>query len=165
MTAATEILESFRTRIGEVSRKRLGTLGATEIRRYARATGDENPLHHDTEYARSRGYADIVAPPNMIPSIMEWGGGEGEEYLRPDGTTPDEFSGVADDARVMGGGEAMVFHRRVVAGTEIHSTSKLVEAYEKEGWSGRIVFLVYDNDYADAAGEPLLTCRRTVLLR
>jgi len=59
----------------------------------------------------------------------------------------------------------MVFHRPVIAGTELRLTSELVEVYEKEGRSGTIVFLIYDNRYAGADGVPLLTCTRTVLLR
>lgn len=130
------IAETFRARIGEVREERLGVVSATDIRRYARAVGDGNPLYHDAEYARSRGFADIVAPPNMVPSVMEWGGGEPEESLRPDGFPPGEFPRMPRGVRVMGGGEKMVFHRFVVAGTEIRLASKLVEAYGKEGRSG-----------------------------
>lgn len=164
-TDMTNIAETFRARIGEIREERLGVVGATDIRRYARAVGDENPLYHDADYARSRGFADIVAPPNMVPSIMEWGGGEPEESLRPDGFPPGEFPRMPRGLRVMGGGEKMVFHKSVVAGTEICMTSELVEAYEKEGRSGGIVFLVYENRYTDAGGEPLLDCRRTVVIR
>ncbi|GAA4883449.1 bifunctional MaoC family dehydratase N-terminal/OB-fold nucleic acid binding domain-containing protein [Ferrimonas pelagia] len=36
------------------------------IRQWCQAMGDDNPLYNDAAYARSQGFADIVAPPTML---------------------------------------------------------------------------------------------------
>lgn len=35
------------------------------IRKFADAIGDDNPLYHDEEYAKQRGYKSLVAPPTF----------------------------------------------------------------------------------------------------
>ena len=68
-----------RPRIGEVlSRRSLGTLDAVTIGRYAMTIGATDPSHYDSEAARSAGYPDVVAPPNMLAAIAEWGIGTPE---------------------------------------------------------------------------------------
>lgn len=38
----------------------IGPISMTDIVRYSGASGDLNPLHHDSQYARSAGYDDVV---------------------------------------------------------------------------------------------------------
>ena len=37
----------------------------SEIRKFAEAIGDTNPLYRDEAYARSKGYASLLAPPYL----------------------------------------------------------------------------------------------------
>jgi acyl dehydratase len=39
----------------------LGPLGADDLRRFARASGDDNPLHTDPAVARAAGFDDVIA--------------------------------------------------------------------------------------------------------
>jgi acyl dehydratase len=107
----------------------LGEISALLIRRYAAAVGDLNPLYTDAEYARSRGYADIVAPPNFIAAVINWSPGAAYDRLREDGTEAEShLPGVpAKGVRVMGGGEEMSFEAPLVAGTVVARTTTLVE--------------------------------------
>ena len=41
--------------------QKFGPITATQIVRYAGASGDFNPLHHDDEYAKSAGYPGIFS--------------------------------------------------------------------------------------------------------
>ena len=43
------------------------------IGRYAMTIGATDLIHHDPAAARSAGYADVVAPPNLLAVIVEWG--------------------------------------------------------------------------------------------
>lgn len=168
MPVTRQLYQETRVRIGEEETTELGSLTAVDIRRYARAVGEDHPLYNDAEYARGRGYADVVAPPNMVPSLVEWGAGTAEEDLLPDGTAGDHLLGVSvsgSDVRVMGGGEEMEFHRPVVAGTRVTLQSTLIDVTERETRTGPMIVLRYRNLYRDEAGTPLLTCHRTVLLR
>ena len=46
------------------------TLTQEVISQFARLIGDDNPLYHDEEYAKSTPYGGIVAPPNIHIVLM-----------------------------------------------------------------------------------------------
>jgi acyl dehydratase len=166
MTVDIKLFEDIEKNVGQQTTVHLGEITAMAIRRYAVAIGDPNPLYHDSEYARSAGYPDIVAPPNMLPSVLEWGVGSPEEELNPDGTRREHLPGVdTTGMRVMGGGEDMQFHRPVVAGCSVTQTTTLTEADTRETRTGLMIVLRYRNEYRDGTDTTMMTCDRTMLLR
>ena len=120
-TPLAEYYAQTQPRIGDVlSRRSLGTLDAVTIGRYAMTIGAADPSHYDPAAARSAGYADVVAPPNMLAAIVEWGVGTPEAQLQPDGTPHDGDMPLGDGdlgLRVMGAGEEMELVNPVTAGT------------------------------------------------
>lgn len=68
--------------LGEVV---FGPLGRDDIKRYADASGDDNPIHQDEDYARSTGAPTVFAM-GMLPAgylahaVSDWFGGP--EHLR-----------------------------------------------------------------------------------
>ena len=105
-----------------LARRSLGTLDAVTIGRYAMTIGATDPSHYDPAAARSAGYADVVAPPNLLAAIVEWGIGTPEAQLQPDGTPHDGEMPLGDadlGLRVMGAGEEMELVNPVIAGTEL----------------------------------------------
>ena len=86
----------------------IGTLDAVTIGRYAMTIGAKDPNHYEAEAARSAGYHDVIAPPNMLAAIVEWGLGTPEARLLPDGTPQDGDMPLGEGElglRVMGAGE------------------------------------------------------------
>jgi acyl dehydratase len=145
----------------------LGEISAGAVARYAAAIGDPNPLYSDPAHARSRGYADVVAPPNFVAAVINWTAGAPYERLREDGTEADtHLPGVpARGVRVMGGGEEMTFHEPVVAGMALTRTTVLREVSERDSSQGAMLVARYRDAYRDGAGSLLLESVRTVLLR
>ena len=121
-TPLAEYCSQTQPRIGDVlSRRRLGTLDAVTIGRYAMTIGAADPSHYDPAAAHSAGYADVVAPPNMLAAIVQWGVGTPEAQLQPDGTPHDGDMPLGDGdlgLRVMGAGEEMELVNPATAGTE-----------------------------------------------
>ncbi len=144
----------------------LGEVSAALIKRYAAAVGETNPLYSDPLHARSRGYADVVAPPNLVTAVITWGPGAPYDQLRDDGTEADShLPGVpAVGVRVMGGGEQMTFARPIVAGAVLTRTTVLLDVLERSSSTGRMLVVRYRDDYRDHGGT-LLETVRTVLLR
>lgn len=167
MSVGEELFTALRDEIGKSRTYELGELTATTIRRYARAVGETDPLYLDADYSRSRGYPDVVAPPNLLVSIVGWGDGGAEARLRRDGTEVGEhLPGVPEGGvRVMGGGEEMVLYHDVVAGTIVHKQIELVDIQQKHSKEGSMAVLVYHVAFTDESGERLLESSRTVLLR
>ena len=155
-------------RIGAVlSRRSLGTLDAVTIGRYAMTIGASDPSHYDPVAARSAGYADVVAPPNMLAAIVEWGIGTPEAQLQPDGTPLDGDMPLGGDLglRVMGAGEEMELVNPVVAGTELMLEATLEAVTPKQTRSGTCVFVTTINTFTSADGAVLNRNKRTVVLR
>jgi acyl dehydratase len=161
------LARSLRARIGQATTEKLGRLDETVIRRYARAVGDSNPLHHDEQYARETGMPGLVAPPNLIPSIVCWAEGAGYDGLRADGTEAGKrLPGVpSSGVRIMGGGEEMEFHTPACADTELELETALTDVEERTSRSGPMLILRYRCHYTDQDGKPIITTYRTVLLR
>lgn len=167
MRKLKEVADYFKTKIGQKRKRYLGEVTSLMIQRYALTVGETNPLYFDKEYAQQHGYKDIIAPPNMLASIMEWGIGEDEKNLHSDGMAidefflPREFTGL----RVMGGGEEKTFYKPVLAGTRVTLTSEIIDTYTRQGKSGLLVFLVYLNTFSDQDNEVLCICKRTMIIR
>jgi len=158
-----------RPRIGEVlSRRSLGTLDAVMIGRYAMTIGATDPSHYDPEAARAAGDPDVVAPPNLLAAIVEWGIGTPEAQLQPDGTPHDGDMPLGDGdlgLRVMGAGEEMELVNPVVAGTELVLETTLEAVTPKQTRSGPCIFVTTLNTFAAKDGTVLNRNRRTVALR
>jgi acyl dehydratase len=156
-------------RVGAVlSRRSLGPLDAVTIGRYAMTIGATDPVHYDPAAARSVGYADVVAPPNLLAAIVEWGTGTPEADLQPDGTPNDGETPLGDPGlglRVMGAGEEMELVNPVIAGTELVFESTLAAVTPKQTRTGTCVFVTTLNTFTSADGTVHNRNRRTVVLR
>ncbi len=155
-------------RVGSVlARRSLGALDAVTIGRYAMTIGASDPAHFDPEAARAAGYADVVAPPNLLASIVEWGVGTPESQLAPDGTPHHGETPLGGDLglRVMGAGEEMELVNPVTAGTELVLETTLEAVTPKQTRSGPCVFVTALNTFTSADGAVLNRNRRTVVLR
>jgi N-terminal half of MaoC dehydratase len=154
-------------RIGAVlSRRSLGTLDAVTIARYAMTIGALDPSHYDNEAAWSAGHADVVAPPNLLAAMVEWGVGTPESCLQADGTPVDGEIPLGDlGLRVMGAGEEMELVNPVVAGTEVVLETRLESVTPKQTRSGTCVFVTTTNTFMSVDGGVFNRNRRTVVLR
>jgi len=168
-TALAAYYAQTQPRIGALlSRRSLGTLDAVTIGRYAMTIGAADPSHYDPAAARAAGYTDVVAPPNLLAAIVEWGIGTPEAQLQPDGTPHDGDMPLGDGGlglRVMGAGEEMELANPVVAGTELVLETTLEAVTPKQTRSGPCVFVTTMNTFMSADGAVLNRNRRTVALR
>jgi hydroxyacyl-ACP dehydratase HTD2-like protein with hotdog domain len=167
-TALAAYYAATAPRVGTVlSRRRLGTLDATTIGRYAMTIGATDPIHYDRSTAREAGYADVVAPPNLLAAVVEWGVGTPEADLQPDGTPADDDMPLGDGLglRVMGAGEEMEMVNPVTAGTELVLETTLDAVSPKDTRSGPCVFVTTRHTFVSADGTVLNRNRRTVVLR
>jgi acyl dehydratase len=168
-TALAAYYTQTQPRIGEVlSRRRLPTMDAATIGRYAMTIGATDPSHYDPQAARSAGYTDVVAPPNLLAAMVEWGIGTPEDQLQPDGTPNDTDMPLGDEdlgLRVMGAGEEMELVNPVTAGTELVLETVLEGVIPKQTRSGPCVFVTTINTFTSIDGVVLNRNRRTVVLR
>ena len=120
------------------------------IRRFAEAIGDPNPLYRDDEYAKSKGYEGIIAPPTFPMAV----GSEG-------GDIPVEL----DTRRMLHGEQEFIYERPIIAGDKLTCQMKVADLYEKEGKSGTMQFLILDTEMKDENGDIVVTSRMNIIYR
>jgi acyl dehydratase len=142
-----------------------GCVTARDIHRFAVACGDEDPVYSSEEAARDAGFAGIPAPPLMLTGTLEWGAGPPLTGLRVDGSGVGRESWLPlDGLRLMGGGQDVTFHGDVLAGTSF-AGDVVLEAVQRKDGSSPLLLLTITTEYRTVGGEPLATCRETLIAR
>jgi acyl dehydratase len=116
-----------------------------QIREYAQAVGETNPLHLDVEAARAAGHHDLVAPPMF--AVVYCGPAIERALFDPDLSI--------DFAMLLHSGQAFEWGPLVLAGDEITTEVELAERYERIG----MTFYVLASHSRNQRGEEV--CRGT----
>lgn len=123
------------------------------LRLFAKAIGEERPIHVDEAAARAAGYRSIVAPPTFAYCLQADSPG-GQAYLVEVGIPI---------AEVLHGEQTFTFHRVMCAGDRVRLTRRVVDTYEKR--DGALVFVVFDTEVRDVATGLLVAEGRQVMIR
>jgi acyl dehydratase len=99
------------------------TIGDAEVSAFRTASGDTHPLHYDTEYARERGFPNILAHPLQI--LL---------YTTPGAS---DFSYLIEDTLVTFVGQSSTFVKPVFRGDSLYPELK-VARMEPEEAAGRL---------------------------
>jgi 3-methylfumaryl-CoA hydratase len=126
---------------------------ATDIARFAHATGETNPIHFDREAAVAAGYPDVVAP-TLFTYVVRMHA----SALVPTTQLEDDGSPSADvpplpTRRAMAGETRVELGERVIAGDVITVEKRLADMYEKEGRSGPLVFVEMEFTFTNQRDE------------
>ncbi len=154
--------------IGKVTKTVPGIATVSQIKRYAQAVGDRNPLYTSEEYARKSAYGGIIAPPLFDEKCLDYGGAETEHEVLPNGSRADQQGHDVPlpkgfDESVAGGTE-YTFYRPIHAGDVITTTRKVADMYEKVGRrAGKMLLIVYETTLTNQRGEVVMTIRHTII--
>ena len=115
------------------------------IRKLAEAIGDANPIYYDDQAAKEVG--GIVASPTFFTT------------LRSGGLPEPEFN----FGRVsVAAGREVEFFKPIRPGQKLTATNKYVDAFERQGRSGRVLYYVNEVTITDETGEKVAVVRRTM---
>src|SRR5512137_2207573 len=125
--------------IGRTSEPVLHEVEKGQIRRFAEALGDPNPLALDEAAAKAAGYTGLVAPPTFAVSL----------------TSNERFRHSLDlgTRSILNGEQQFEFNRPIVAGDRITVVSRVAEVLERPGASGPSDVLVIEDEGRDEKGE------------
>lgn len=132
-----------------------------DIRRFAQAIDDPNPIYVDEEYAKSTRYKGIIAPPLFCHAFAF--DDVPASQLREDGL-PIEVDVPLPVQRAIGGGSSFVVAEPVRPGDTLTVKRKIADIYKKTGRSGTLYFMVIDITYTNQKGE-LLAFEKTTEIR
>jgi acyl dehydratase len=147
----------------------------SEIRRFAQAIMDDDPIFWDDAYVKTTRYGTVVAPP-LFP-LFAYRCTPGSPDLLADAATDPDFDGFAGLTttglppihlpqlpRLLNGGNEVELYQLPKLGDHLTARSKYVDIYEKTGRSGTMVFIVIETRYTNQ-DEALLMISRVTLIR
>lgn len=148
----------------------------SEIRRFAQAVMDDDPIYWNDAYARETRYGGVVAPP-LYPLFAHRRAPETPDPLPEAAMNPD-FDGftlllhpglppvpLPTLPRLLNGGSEVEFYQLPRLGDRITARAKYLDIYEKSGRSGTMVFIVIETRYLNQRDELLLVSRVTLIRR
>ena len=120
------------------------------IRRFAEAVGDPNPLWQDEAYARKSRYGTIIGPPMFLQD-------EGKNKIA------DRLMEIISPRGFLNGGVEVEFYRPMIPGDTITTQAKLADLYEKQGKTGKLIFMVVEVTFTNKRGELAAISRNTFI--
>ena len=126
-------------------------VGKEKIGEYARAVGEDNPVHFDRAAAREAGFRDVVAPP-MFAVVYSFGA-LGPAVLDPE-------VGI-DFARMVHGGQEFVWGEPVCSGDTITTVASVKDISERGGMG----FYVFESVSTNQDGQEVVRGTWTNIVR
>jgi acyl dehydratase len=116
-------------------------VGREQVREYAEAVGETDPVHLDLAAARAAGHADLVAPP-MFAAVYSRTA-VAQALLDPE-------VGI-DFSRMVHGAQEFEWDQLVIAGEEVATTASVRDISERAGMG----FFVIETVSRNERGEPV----------
>jgi acyl dehydratase len=143
-----------RTFVGVVSEPRTIGVEKGQLRFFAKATGETNPIYFDETAARAAGHRALPAPPTFTFSLA----------LGAPPKRGDIFGDMGIDMRrVLHGEQHFTHHRTIYAGDDITLTTTTTDIYDKKG--GALEFVVQDTAAVNQHGELCIEMRVVTVVR
>jgi acyl dehydratase len=130
----------------------LAAAEAGQLRFFAKAIGETNPVYFDEQAARDAGYPGLPLPPTFLFSL---------EFQIPSNAWRDELGIVT--ARILHGEESFRYHRMAYAGDTLRFDVRIADIYEKKG--GALEFVVRETRVTNQHGEHVADLRSVLVQR
>ena len=130
----------------------LATAEAGQLRFFAKAIGETNPIYFDEQAARDAGHPGLPLPPTFLFSL---------EFQIPSNTWRDELGIVT--ARILHGEESFRYHRMAYAGDTLRFDVRIADIYDKKG--GALEFVVRETRVTNQHGEHVADLRSVLVQR
>lgn len=139
--------------IGQESEERAVEVEKGQLRLFAKAVGETNPVYTDEAAARDAGYAALPAPPTFAFSLALLAPAKGGS-LSEMGITI---------GNVLHGEQSFDYHVPIVAGDTIRLKSRITDIYEKKG--GALEFIVTETTAHNQNGALCVSARGVTVVR
>ncbi|WP_082736998.1 MaoC family dehydratase N-terminal domain-containing protein [Blastomonas sp. CCH2-E1] len=130
-----------------------------QIRFFAKALGETDPIHFDIDAAQAAGFPDVVATPSFFMPIEAMADEERARLGQPSLIKLLR----CDFGRLLHGDETYTYHGLVFAGDVVQFDTKITDFYEKKG--GLMEFVTIESTVSHAKRGVLITATRTLLHR
>ncbi len=156
--------EEVKQLVGQTRSTRVFQVEKGAIKKFADAVDDRNPLYWDDEYTQRSRYGSIIAPPGFFGWPTQWERGK-TFILYEENMEPRASLARLGYSRVLDGGMEYEFSLPVHAGDTLSATSVIKNIMEREGRSGKLVFVIIETTYVNQNGAVVARARSTSISR
>ena len=151
------ITDEMRAAIGKEGDPGTLEVDKTGCRMFARAVGHTDLIFYDEDYAKSKGYRSIVAPPGFLGTrvFMPSAGGIGQGRPGLGFSIPYK--------RVLNGGTETEYFDTVCAGDLLSARSKITGFQERSGSMGPMLITNRETTFTNQDGKVVAVERGTVI--
>ncbi|MGY2488964.1 MaoC family dehydratase N-terminal domain-containing protein [Cupriavidus sp. CP313] len=128
------------------------TAEAGQLRFFAKATGESNPVYFDEAAALAAGHPGIPLPPTFLFSL---------EIQQPARSWRAEIG--IQPARVLHGEQSFTYHRMAYAGDVLRFESRIADIYARK--NGALDFVVRETRVTNQRGEHVADLRGVLVHR
>ena len=125
---------------------------AGQLRFFAKATGETNPVYFDESAAHDAGHPSLPLPPTFLFSL---------EFQQPDTRWRDEIG--IELSRILHGEQSFTYHRLAYAGDVLSFDSRIADIYDKK--NGALEFVVRETRVTNQKGEHIADLRSVIVQR
>ena len=151
------VTDEMRASIGKESEPSTLEVDKTGCRMFARAVGHTDLIFYDEDYAKSKGYRSIVAPPGFL----------GTRTFAPSaGATGQARPGLGFSIpykRVLNGGTEIEYYGTVCAGDVLEARNKITGFNERSGSMGPMLITSRETTFRNQKGEIVAVERGQVI--
>ena len=141
-----------RSFIGKTIADFRATAPASQLRFFAKATGETRAEYLDEAAARDAGHPGLPLPPTFLFSL---------ELTQPSSSWREEVG--IQPARILHGEQSFTYHRMAYAGDTLHFRTQIVDIYDKKG--GALEFVVRETRVTNQHGEHVADLRSVLVQR
>ena len=138
--------------IGKVLPAFAATAEAGQLRFFAKATGESNPIYFDEQAARDAGHPALPLPPTFLFSLA---------FQAPSNAWRDELGIIS--SQILHGEESFRYHHMAFAGDTLHFDVRIADIYDKKG--GALEFVVRETRVSNQRGEHVADLRTVLVQR
>lgn len=124
-----------------------------QLRLFATATAEPNPIFFDEEAAKRAGYRSIPVPPTFAFCLAS---------SAPARTVTSRGMNIPIE-KILHGEQQFAYHKQMFAGDRISLKTKVVDIYDKKG--GALEFIVFETTSHNQAGELCVSARSVTVVR
>lgn len=125
---------------------------ASQLRFFAKATGQTDPVYLDEAAARDAGHPGLPLPPTFLFSL---------ELTQPSSGWREEL-GIRPE-RILHGEQSFTYHRMAYAGDTLHFQTTIADIYDKKG--GALEFVVRETRVTNQDGAHVADLRSVLVQR
>jgi acyl dehydratase len=126
------------------------TAEAGQLRFFAKAVGETNPVYIEESAARDAGHPGLPLPPTFLFSL---------EFQIPSNAWRDELGIIT--SRILHGEETFKYHRMAYAGDTLQFETHIADIYDKKG--GALSFVVRESRVTNQRSEHVADLRSVLV--